>query len=58
MNNPTTVEEEMGIPMRELIEKHGGGVKGGWDNLQAVIPGGRVGPNGDQVDGRGGDHGL
>jgi NADH:ubiquinone oxidoreductase subunit F (NADH-binding) len=40
VNNPTTVEEEMGIPMRELIEKHGGGVKGGWDNLQAVIPGG------------------
>jgi NADH-quinone oxidoreductase subunit F len=30
----------MGAPMRYLIEKHGGGVKGGWDNLQAVIPGG------------------
>ena len=30
----------MGIPMRELIEKHAGGVRGGWDNLQAVIPGG------------------
>ena len=30
----------MGIPMRELIEKHAGGVCGGWDNLQAVIPGG------------------
>mmetsp|Transcript_55861 Transcript_55861/g.132081 ORF Transcript_55861/g.132081 Transcript_55861/m.132081 type:complete len:458 (+) Transcript_55861:35-1408(+) len=40
VNNPCTVEEEMGIPMRELIDKHGGGVKGGWDNLQAVIPGG------------------
>jgi len=40
VNNPCTVEEEMGVPMRYLIEKHGGGVKGGWDNLQAVIPGG------------------
>ena len=30
----------MGVPMRELIEKHAGGVRGGWDNLQAVIPGG------------------
>jgi len=34
------VEEEMGVPMKYLIEKHGGGVKGGWSNLQAVIPGG------------------
>jgi len=40
VNNPCTVEEELGVPMRYLIEKHGGGVKGGWDNLQAVIPGG------------------
>ncbi len=40
VNNPCTVEEEMGIPMRTLIEKHAGGVKGGWDNLLAVIPGG------------------
>ena len=30
----------MGIPLRELIDKHAGGVRGGWDNLQAVIPGG------------------
>jgi len=30
----------MGIPLKELIEKHAGGVRGGWDNLQAVIPGG------------------
>src|SRR3546814_503360 len=30
----------MGIPLRELIEKHAGGVRGGWDNLPAVIPGG------------------
>ena len=25
---------------KELIEKHAGGVRGGWDNLLAVIPGG------------------
>jgi NADH dehydrogenase (ubiquinone) flavoprotein 1 len=40
VNNPITVEEEMSIPFRELIEKHAGGVRGGWENLQAVIPGG------------------
>jgi NADH-quinone oxidoreductase subunit F len=34
------VEEEMSIPLRELIEKHAGGVRGGWDNLLAIIPGG------------------
>src|SRR5690554_1987467 len=40
VNKPCNVEEEMGIPLRELIEKHAGGVRGGWDNLQAVVPGG------------------
>ncbi|CAI27945.1 NADH-quinone oxidoreductase subunit NuoF [Ehrlichia ruminantium] len=40
VNNPCNVEEELGIPMRELIEKYAGGVRGGWDNLLAVIPGG------------------
>ena len=40
VDRPTTVEEEMGIPFRELIEKHCGGIRGGWDNLLAVIPGG------------------
>lgn len=40
VEQPTTVEEEMGIPFRELIDKHCGGVRGGWDNLLAVIPGG------------------
>ena len=40
VETPCNVEEAMGIPMRELIEKHGGGVRGGWDNLLAVIPGG------------------
>ena len=32
--------EEMSIPLRELIDRHCGGVKGGWDNLLGVIPGG------------------
>ncbi len=40
VNNPCNVEEEMGIPLRELLEKHAGGVRGGWENLLAVIPGG------------------
>lgn len=40
VNNPCTVEEEMSIPMRELLERHCGGVIGGWDNLLGVIPGG------------------
>ncbi len=40
VNAPCNVEEEMGIPLRQLIEKHAGGVRGGWDNLLAVIPGG------------------
>jgi NADH-quinone oxidoreductase subunit F len=40
VNKPCTVEEEMGITLRELVEKHAGGVRGGWDNLMAVIPGG------------------
>jgi len=44
VNKPCNVEEEMGIPLRELIEKHAGGVRGGWDNLLAVIPGGSSTP--------------
>jgi NADH-quinone oxidoreductase subunit F len=40
VNQPCNVEEEMGIPLKELIERHAGGVRGGWDNLQAIIPGG------------------
>ena len=40
VNNPCTVEEEMSIPLKELIEKHCGGVRGGWDNLLGIIPGG------------------
>jgi len=40
VEKPCNVEEEMGIPLKELIEKHAGGVRGGWDNLLAIIPGG------------------
>src|SRR5215469_8772643 len=44
VNQPCNVEEAMSIPMRELIERHAGGVRGGWDNLLAVIPGGSSTP--------------
>ncbi|MDE1151203.1 MAG: NADH-quinone oxidoreductase subunit NuoF [Micavibrio sp.] len=40
VNNPCNVEESMSIPLKELVEKHAGGVRGGWDNLLAIIPGG------------------
>src|SRR5271155_5092689 len=40
VNKPCNVEEEMSIPFRELIERHCGGVRGGFENLLAVIPGG------------------
>ncbi|KAH9831455.1 NADH-ubiquinone oxidoreductase [Rhodofomes roseus] len=40
VNNPCVVEEEMSIPLKDLIEKHCGGVVGGWDNLLGIIPGG------------------
>ena len=44
VNKPCNVEETMGIPLKELIEVHAGGVRGGWDNLLAVIPGGSSTP--------------
>ncbi|XP_023166306.1 NADH dehydrogenase [ubiquinone] flavoprotein 1, mitochondrial [Drosophila hydei] len=44
VNTPCTVEEEMSIPLKELIERHCGGVIGGWDNLLGVIPGGSSTP--------------
>ncbi len=44
VNTPCNVEEEMGIPLKDLIEKHAGGVRGGWDNLLAIIPGGSSTP--------------
>ena len=50
MNNPIVVEEEMSITLRELLERHCGGVRGGWSNLQAVIPGGSSVPVLDEND--------
>ena len=44
VNNPCNVEAEMSIPLRELIDRYAGGVRGGWDNLLAVIPGGSSTP--------------
>lgn len=40
VNKPCNVEEAMGLTFRELIDRHCGGIRGGWDNLLAVIPGG------------------
>jgi NADH-quinone oxidoreductase subunit F len=40
VNRPCNVEEAMSIPLKTLIETHAGGVRGGWENLKAVIPGG------------------
>jgi len=40
VNKPCNIEEAMSIPLRELIDKYAGGVRGGWENLLAVIPGG------------------
>jgi len=40
VNKPCVVEEEMSISLQELIEKHCGGVRGGWDNLLGIVPGG------------------
>ena len=40
VQKPCTVEDAMGVPLRELLDTHAGGVRGGWDNLLAVIPGG------------------
>ena len=44
VENPCTVEERIGVSLRDLIDKHCGGVRGGWDNLLAVIPGGSSTP--------------
>jgi NADH-quinone oxidoreductase subunit F len=40
VEKPCVVEDAMSVPFRELIETHCGGIRGGWDNLLAVIPGG------------------
>jgi NADH-quinone oxidoreductase subunit F len=44
VNQPCNIEEAMSIPLKELIEQHAGGVRGGWDNLLAIIPGGSSTP--------------
>ncbi|GHG79306.1 NADH-quinone oxidoreductase subunit NuoF [Pseudodonghicola xiamenensis] len=40
VNTPCVFEESMSMSVREIIEHHGGGIRGGWDNLKAIIPGG------------------
>jgi NADH-quinone oxidoreductase subunit F len=40
VERPCNVEEVMSIPLKQLLEEHCGGVRGGWGNLKAVIPGG------------------
>ena len=40
VERPCNVEEAMSIPFRKLIDDHCGGIRGGWGNLKAVIPGG------------------
>jgi NADH-quinone oxidoreductase subunit F len=40
VERPCNVEEVMSIPLKQLLEEHAGGVRGGWGNLKAVIPGG------------------
>ena len=40
VERPCNIEESMSIPLRQLLEDHCGGVRGGWGNLKAIIPGG------------------
>ena len=44
VNKPGNYEVELGIPMKRLLEEYAGGVRGGWDNLKGVIPGGSSTP--------------
>ncbi|MBF0623325.1 MAG: NADH-quinone oxidoreductase subunit NuoF [Magnetococcales bacterium] len=44
VNRPGNYEVELGIPLKTLIEEHAGGVRGGWENLKGVIPGGSSTP--------------
>src|SRR3546814_12488229 len=44
VNTKCVVEAAMGIPFRDLIQKHAAVIRGGWDNLLAVIPGGSSEP--------------
>ena len=40
VERPATFEEAMSVPFGEMMERHCGGIRGGKDNLLAVIPGG------------------
>ena len=40
VNKPCNVEEELGVPLKYLVQKYAGDVIGGWENLLAIIPGG------------------
>ena len=44
VNKPCNIEEALSIPMKTLLEEYAGGVRGGWDNLKCVIPGGSTPP--------------
>ncbi|MBF0139061.1 MAG: NADH-quinone oxidoreductase subunit NuoF [Magnetococcales bacterium] len=44
VNRPGNYEVEMGLPLKRLLEEYAGGVRGGWDNLKGVIPGGSSSP--------------
>jgi NADH-quinone oxidoreductase subunit F len=44
VDRPCNVEESLGVTFRELVERHCGGVRGGWNNLLAVVPGGATTP--------------
>ena len=40
VNNPCTVGRYHEYPLERINRKHAGGVRGGWDNLLAIVPGG------------------
>lgn len=44
VNKPGNYEVGLGIPLKVLIEEYAGGVRGGWDNLKGIIPGGSSTP--------------
>ena len=52
VNTPCVFEESMSMSVRDIIETHGGGIRGGWSNLKAIIPGGASCPiiRADQLD--------
>ncbi|MEG3638143.1 NADH-quinone oxidoreductase subunit NuoF [Magnetococcus sp. PR-3] len=44
VNKPGNYEVELGIPLKTLINDYAGGVRGGWENLKGIIPGGSSTP--------------